>query len=1086
MSGDTTTYALTGQVAATLRQYPITAAQGSYAVTGQAATLTSFASSVTALVWGTFPSSGTVSVASTPFSIGANGTVGANIVVTMSDNGGGGAFKTEGGTTITTVTLTTGSPSATFTYTPASTGAKTISVTNVLGLTPPGNITYTSNAGATLVLSGPSSGLTNSSSAVVFTVGSSGSITTPVNVYLSDGGATPTNLSTTRFFPLFYEGDDLRVVFVTRVQLTAANPTKSFWYIPTSSGAKSLTLTNDGGLGNPPAHTYTVTDAVGSATPFRLTRGGATVGSYRSLQRCQDIGAWQSGDVVKVASGTYTPTAEAQPGFTPVAQYPDGNSGAWGVRVQDMTIEAEDPINPPLIDMSRWSVVSIWSGGEPQFLNMGSECRTLAVRNMHFRGGRAAVGMAGKQGQIINTASYSTGSPAATLTVEYCKFSNHADAIHTQANHWGLSTYVRYCVFEDNGDIQGLRHDIYFGHNALAYVEGCTFRRTSSNPYPHDGLGHMVKSRSRATTVKACLFDGYLNANGTSGANSLFSIPNGGVTQIVGNVINHYGYYTDDTRSEPVRYGNDQYEGLTFATYPDMNKDPSLTTHSLLFAQNTVRQYSVSGAVAVSYPILFYVQSPGVSGLSPSTLWNGVGVSTAATAVVQNNLFYSDFTSKLATFLAAWPNNTIVAAGTLSDVGTYSGGVVAGNPATNNADKEWVGDHTITASRSDTNRGGRIVFIPTWVPSTAWQWTNIPNTNWGSQMPAVESGDTYAKDGYQAQFAYSGPCYSRKNHEMWVNGGGHAGTTLNAVSRYNLGTNSPNVTVICASTTKAIRNTEVDASDYFNDVYFSDGKAMASHTYQNLHYSDYYDELFIVGFGFMGSGGAGLGAAWSTADVAGMTRAGTWRASKWYADIPVSATASSHYIKKMISYDGTKIYWWRSPVGYGGDPSDYLYVFDIATKAHTQVGASVQPWYARAADNGSGTALVMGGADSSSGWQAKFCTLSTGSLATITMSGDSLPSGLEIRDVVWCANKGYWIAFWSNNPETMSTIRIATITQTSGSTATASVKTLTTGDGNPACATGIPATRFMSYDPIYSCLIFAMTPSSNIKTMKVA
>jgi hypothetical protein len=88
----------------------------------------------------TGPTSGTVSVASTPFTISANGPVGTSIVVTMSDAANGGTF------TPTTVTLTTGSPSQTFTYTPASVGAKTISVTNVLGLTPPGNITYTSNA----------------------------------------------------------------------------------------------------------------------------------------------------------------------------------------------------------------------------------------------------------------------------------------------------------------------------------------------------------------------------------------------------------------------------------------------------------------------------------------------------------------------------------------------------------------------------------------------------------------------------------------------------------------------------------------------------------------------------------------------------------------------------------------------------------------------------------------------------------------------------------------------------------------------------------------------------------------------------
>jgi hypothetical protein len=44
------------------------------------------------------------------------------------------------------VNLTTGAPSATFTYTPASTGVKTISVTNNGGLTDPSSLSYTASA----------------------------------------------------------------------------------------------------------------------------------------------------------------------------------------------------------------------------------------------------------------------------------------------------------------------------------------------------------------------------------------------------------------------------------------------------------------------------------------------------------------------------------------------------------------------------------------------------------------------------------------------------------------------------------------------------------------------------------------------------------------------------------------------------------------------------------------------------------------------------------------------------------------------------------------------------------------------------
>jgi hypothetical protein len=92
------------------------------------------------------PSSGVVSVASTNFTIGVSpsgGTITGTVVVTPSSGGGGGTF------TPTTVSLTDAIPTATFTYTPASTGAKTISVTNNGGLTNPSNITYTVSASDT-------------------------------------------------------------------------------------------------------------------------------------------------------------------------------------------------------------------------------------------------------------------------------------------------------------------------------------------------------------------------------------------------------------------------------------------------------------------------------------------------------------------------------------------------------------------------------------------------------------------------------------------------------------------------------------------------------------------------------------------------------------------------------------------------------------------------------------------------------------------------------------------------------------------------------------------------------------------------
>lgn len=88
------------------------------------------------------PSSGTVSVASTNFTVGANGTITGTVTVTPSDAADGGTF------TPTSVAISSGTPTATFTYTPASTGAKTISISDDGGLTDATPLSYTSNAAA--------------------------------------------------------------------------------------------------------------------------------------------------------------------------------------------------------------------------------------------------------------------------------------------------------------------------------------------------------------------------------------------------------------------------------------------------------------------------------------------------------------------------------------------------------------------------------------------------------------------------------------------------------------------------------------------------------------------------------------------------------------------------------------------------------------------------------------------------------------------------------------------------------------------------------------------------------------------------
>lgn len=132
------------------------------------------------------PTSGYVSAASTNFSIGANGVITGTVTVTPSDGGAGGTF------TPSSVAINSGSPTATFTYTPASTGAKTISVTNNGSLSNPSNISYTSNSNLpgkpTSVVASAGSG----AASVTFTPGDTGGATVTYTVTASPGGASNT------------------------------------------------------------------------------------------------------------------------------------------------------------------------------------------------------------------------------------------------------------------------------------------------------------------------------------------------------------------------------------------------------------------------------------------------------------------------------------------------------------------------------------------------------------------------------------------------------------------------------------------------------------------------------------------------------------------------------------------------------------------------------------------------------------------------------------------------------------------------------------------------------------------------------
>ena len=123
-----------------------------------------------------------------------------------------------------------------------------------------------------IFLTGPTSGLERSLSGL-FTVGHTGPLVGTVKVTPSDGAGG-------QFWSSLSQPGNYGSVY-----LSASRPTATFLYAPASAGAKSITVANDANLPNPAAYAYNAVAATpGSATPFRLVRGGTTIGSYATLQ----------------------------------------------------------------------------------------------------------------------------------------------------------------------------------------------------------------------------------------------------------------------------------------------------------------------------------------------------------------------------------------------------------------------------------------------------------------------------------------------------------------------------------------------------------------------------------------------------------------------------------------------------------------------------------------------------------------------------------------------------------------------------------------------------------------------------------
>jgi hypothetical protein len=146
-----------------------------------------------------------------------------------------------------------------------------------------------------VAMSGPTGGVVSTASSN-FTISISGVITGTVRCTPSDGGAGGT------FTPIFKD-------------LTTGIASGTFTYTPSSTGAKTISLTNNGGLSNPANITYTVTAAatVPGAPTIGTATAGDTTASVAFTAPGSDGGSAITGYTVTSTPGSITASGASSP-----------------------------------------------------------------------------------------------------------------------------------------------------------------------------------------------------------------------------------------------------------------------------------------------------------------------------------------------------------------------------------------------------------------------------------------------------------------------------------------------------------------------------------------------------------------------------------------------------------------------------------------------------------------------------------------------------------------------------------------------------------------------------------------------------
>ena len=457
-----------------------------------------------------------------------------------------------------------------------------------------------------------------------------------------------------------------------------------------------------------------------SPTPFKVFRGGSQVGpAYATLHEAI-VGTAQSGDTIKVAPGTYVISdppggGATQPGSIYFNTLPTDTSSKWaavdGIQYNTLTIEWEFPGQRPIIDVTAWCAWQATHGGSPDGFVMGTGQYYFTVRGIHLKGLLST----DNSGGVRSKSGYYTTPPdgqglESILTVEDCKFERFTNGI-ISTNNRNQKYYIRRSVFE-NCSGRDQAHGIYMGHSDTIEVDGCRFQNTDVVEFSR---GHLFKSRAKYTRVRGSLLDS------GSGCARLMDISNGGDLEVGGNILIHRGggnpinAFPGQQDNQCIAFGPEQttyWWGGSGGTgppnnYPEYETDGRL--HLIKLWQNTIRK--TEGHRTGDPPQAFQILRIWPDILEPDGSPSVIDTTDGNGSTVRNNIVGSDTvntTSSAHVFVTDWPFNTECLHTEIDFSGVYSGGVVPGNPAVNDAHTAWVADMTEPAVRTDTNRGGLI------------------------------------------------------------------------------------------------------------------------------------------------------------------------------------------------------------------------------------------------------------------------------------------------------------------------------------------------------------------------------------------